>query len=318
MNNDVTTTTESNTATGTGTGTGTPVSPSIAPLSASAPTPTPLPLASPPTAASMVKNYNTFCNNCGKNGHLYNTCKSPITSIGVIAFRDGHSGIEFLMIRRKDSFGYVDFIRGKYPISNECYIQTMIDEMTLEEKHRILHEPFENMWKGMWGIYSGIQYRGEETVSHDKYRLLKHGIKFGDKEYTLRDFVARSATLWTEPEWGFPKGRRNYQEKDIICALRECLEETGYDIRVENVISNIMPYEEIFMGSNMKCYKQKYFLAYMDSSQSQIRSHDVSEVSDIKWCTYDECVTLIRSHNLEKLKILQRIHGVLQKYRLYS
>ena len=30
-----------------------------------------------------MKTYQ-FCNNCGKTGHLYHTCKKPITSSGVI------------------------------------------------------------------------------------------------------------------------------------------------------------------------------------------------------------------------------------------
>ena len=29
---------------------------------------------------------NQFCNNCGKNGHVYSKCTKPITSVGVIAF----------------------------------------------------------------------------------------------------------------------------------------------------------------------------------------------------------------------------------------
>ena len=57
-----------------------------------------------------MKNYN-FCNNCGKSGHLYHQCKIPITSIGIIVFRPSSSGIQYLMIRRKDSLGYVDFMR---------------------------------------------------------------------------------------------------------------------------------------------------------------------------------------------------------------
>jgi 8-oxo-dGTP pyrophosphatase MutT (NUDIX family) len=32
---------------------------------------------------------------------------------------------------------------------------------------------------------------------------------------------------WEEPEWGFPKGRRDTQESDWVCALREFKEETG-------------------------------------------------------------------------------------------
>ena len=55
-----------------------------------------------------------FCNNCNRVNHLYNNCRAPITSIGVIAFRSGQTGPDFLMIRRRDSFGFVDFVRGKY------------------------------------------------------------------------------------------------------------------------------------------------------------------------------------------------------------
>ena len=63
----------------------------------------------------MNKNYNNFCNNCGKNGHLFHQCKIPITSIGVILADISGPEIKFLMIRRKDTLGYVDFIRGRYP-----------------------------------------------------------------------------------------------------------------------------------------------------------------------------------------------------------
>ena len=34
----------------------------------------------------MSKLYK-FCNNCGKQGHIFNQCKRPITSSGIIAFR---------------------------------------------------------------------------------------------------------------------------------------------------------------------------------------------------------------------------------------
>ena len=37
-------------------------------------------------------NKNNHCNNCGKPGHLFNHCKMPITSTGVIAFRYTTSG----------------------------------------------------------------------------------------------------------------------------------------------------------------------------------------------------------------------------------
>ena len=74
------------------------------------------------TAATGNEPNKYFCNNCNRTNHVYNNCRAPITSIGVIAFRCGESGPEFLMIRRRDSFGFVDFIRGKYSLNDEAYI----------------------------------------------------------------------------------------------------------------------------------------------------------------------------------------------------
>ena len=80
-----------------------------------------------------MKDYN-FCNNCGKLGHLFHQCKNPITSIGVIVYNneveDDISKTKFLMIRRKDSLGYVDFMRGKYPLFNKRHIINILNEMT--------------------------------------------------------------------------------------------------------------------------------------------------------------------------------------------
>ena len=42
-----------------------------------------------------------FCNNCGKNGHVFHTCKHPIMSIGLIAFRMYENKFQYLMIKRK-------------------------------------------------------------------------------------------------------------------------------------------------------------------------------------------------------------------------
>ena len=58
------------------------------------------------------------CNNCGKQGHMFYQCRLPITSYGIIVFKNTLEGLKFLMIRRKDSFGYIDFIRGKYTHHN--------------------------------------------------------------------------------------------------------------------------------------------------------------------------------------------------------
>ena len=168
----------------------------------------------------MNKNIN-ICNNCGKQGHLFHQCKLPITSYGVIVFRYGEKGIEYLMIRRKDSFGFIDLIRGKYSPYNIYQIQNIVNEMSVEEKERVLNESFDELWNKMWGESSNIQYKNEEQSTSKKLDLIKNGVILNDELITLKDIINNSNSKWTETEWEFPKGRRNSKEKDIDCALRE-------------------------------------------------------------------------------------------------
>jgi 8-oxo-dGTP pyrophosphatase MutT (NUDIX family) len=119
------------------------------------------------------------------------------------------------------------------------------------------------------------------------------------------------------PEWGFPKGRRNYQETDITCAYREFQEETGYLKEQLNMITNIHPFEEIFIGSNYKSYKHKYYIAKL-ISDDRSASFQTSEVSDMKWLTLAECKQYIRPYNLEKIQVIKDIDNVLDRYRLIS
>jgi len=123
---------------------------------------------------------------------------------------------------------------------------------------------------------------------------------------------------WDEPEWGFPKGRRNNQEKDYETAVREFSEETGVISRYLRNIQNIYPFEENIMGSNYKSYKHKYYLMYIEYGDSlKTVPFEKGEVSKVEWKTYDECIQCIRFYNLEKKRIIFNIHQCLTKYSLY-
>jgi ADP-ribose pyrophosphatase YjhB (NUDIX family) len=294
-------------------------------------------------------NVSQYCNNCGKFGHLFSNCIVPITSLGIIAFRkkiingkefndtniidsniidsniidsniidsaatDSKNKFEYLMIQRVDSFGYVEFMRGKYSMHNYQYLKNIIDEMTIHEKQNILTKSFDDLWSSLWGEYSGIQYRGEEQISKNKYLQLKTGIEWGGMKYSLETLIQSSMTRWEVAEWGFPKGRRNHQEKDLECAFREFSEETGYDKQCLKLILNAIPYEEIFIGSNVKSYKNKYYLSYMDNNATQKNNYQKSEVKNMKWLSYDECMNTIRSYNIEKKNIITSINNTLHKF----
>ena len=269
-----------------------------------------------------MKNYN-FCNNCGKLGHLFHQCKMPITSIGIIAYRlTEQNFIEYLLIRRKDSLGFVDFLRGKYNIYNKKYILNLLNKMTLKEKEFLLTSNFKELWNHLWGINIGIQYRSEEKLSLEKFVELKKGITLDNNEfYNLESLIDESNSKYLnykEPEWGFPKGRRNYQEKDVQCALREFEEETGYDKSQLKIIQNLLPIEEIYTGSNFKSYKHKYFLAQINNNVLPQSKYQETEVSSIIWKSLEDSISYIREYNLEKLYLIEQVNKILLRYNLYS
>jgi 8-oxo-dGTP pyrophosphatase MutT (NUDIX family) len=134
----------------------------------------------------------------------------------------------------------------------------------------------------------------------------------------LQDLVNSSTTNWEETEWEFPKGRRTNQEKDLDCALREFQEETGCLSEDITIIENVLPFEEIYVGSNHKSYKHKYFVGYMNKSVDELQSYQKSEVSKVEWKTLEECLEAIRPYNLEKKKIIINVCNMLQEYRIYS
>jgi len=240
-----------------------------------------------------------FCNNCGKTGHSFHQCKMPITSNGVIVFRvcPKTGTREYLMIRRKDTLGYMDFMRGKFPVFQKSYIMNMLTQMTIDEKTR-------------------LRSRMKDGGMKEKFQSLINGIVSNGERYDLQSLLDESDTYetWTEPEWGFPKGRRNTQEKDYDCALREFSEETGYSISVLKNIRNMVPFDEIFIGSNYKSYRHKYYVMNMSYADSlAMKPFQKSEVSGMEWKTLPECLKSIRTYNLEKKRILTNIDYCLDK-----
>jgi 8-oxo-dGTP pyrophosphatase MutT (NUDIX family) len=265
----------------------------------------------------MIK--NNICNNCGKQGHMFHQCKLPITSYGIILFRSSDIGIQYLMIRRKDSFGYIDFIRGKYVYNNMEQLYNIFNQMSTLELQRILNNDFDTLWEMMWGVSMSNQFKCEESISRKKFEALKNGVMSDNNEIiTLSLLVTNVTTQWNETEWEFPKGRRNYHEKDITCAIREFEEETGMLKTDIIIVENVLPFEEIFLGSNHKSYKHKYFLAYTEKIVDALQNFQQTEVSKLEWKTFNECLDSIRPYHLEKKQLIININTILQEYVLYS
>lgn len=264
-------------------------------------------------------NKEIICNNCGNIGHQANDCKMPIISLGIIAIRMNPITLqkEFLMICRRDSFGYSDFIYTKPCMYNDIYMLDIVNEMTVQEKSKI------------WNCLKVIQLQKEnvelstnhknliDTTIYRKVLSYENYIKLHNMSFNLEHLLRKSTTQWNDCEWGFPKGRRNLHEKDLSCALREFEEETGYTRQHITIIENLTPFEEIYIGSNNKCYKHKYFIAFMDYNNTLNTSDfQVSEVSNLQWKTYSDCIQCMRPYNVEKKIVLRNVKKCLDSHKI--
>ena len=268
---------------------------------------------------------NVYCGNCGKFGHIYKRCTAPITSLGVICYKKDYTyeneyEIKYLMIQRRDTLGFVEFMRGKYNIDNMNYIYKLFGIMTKKERNKIESYQFDHLWNELWMDKNSRQYHNEYDNSKRKFYKLQKGVMINDTDkVTLISLNKDVDCYYEEPEWGFPKGRRNLHESDYNCAVREFEEESGLTKKQYNVNFDIKPLDEVFLGSNNIRYRHIYYIAeYTDQTKSlevdKSNFTQVSEVSNIKWFPYEEALERIRPYNEEKKKVLTEAHNILNNF----
>lgn len=268
------------------------------------------------------------CANCGGLGHIYRTCNHPTISYGFICYRiakiDDKDVPLYLMVQRKDSLSYVEFMRGKYDLENKTYIMKLFSHMTDDERNRISVNDFDTLWKDMWckGDEENCRnYNREYMEASEKFKQLKKGyyIRTPDDVVTFIDivyFLDNTKCEYEETEWGFPKGRRNVNENDINCALREFKEETGLNVRCLNVCCEMKPLEEVFSGTNKKRYKHVYYVAKFNEPEDidvYESAPSCREIKDIRWFTYEQAQEHIRDINIERKELLKRLNSMIIK-----
>ena len=265
------------------------------------------------------KHSTVYCGNCGKLGHVYKVCYEPIISLGIILYRKNPEGggIEYLMVRRKDSLGFVELIRGNYPLNDLDYLINIVDEMTLAEKQAVLTQPFDTLWNNLWleDEQKKAKYKSEFNKSKANFNQVKGNHNFGTVVTNLDKIVQQSKSVWTEPEWGFPKGRRNLRERDLACAIREFEEETNIPRTSIEINRSIPPLNEEFVGSNNKRYRHVYYLARLvddiELTIDQDKKSQMIEIGDIRWFRRQDAGKNIRSYNTEKKNTLREAHSII-------
>lgn len=281
----------------------------------------------------VSKYRNVYCVNCGEKGHIIRDCNGPITSFGIIAFKVVNSPeeerydkndtlksileqcggknvyeypkIKFLMIQRKDTMGYTDFVRGKYTNSDNLrdeIIKVCLNEMTSKEKENLLNKSFDQIWSDLWINHDSKCFKNEYEHAKRKFQNLD-----------IPSLVKSSRNSFDFQEFGFPKGRRNMKETNISCAEREFYEETGYDSTGYDFIRNYPTIQEEFIGTNGVHYRHIYYLVKMKDNVSPPkidRSNKIQtgEVQNIGWFSLDECTLLMRPYDTAKKGVIRSVY----------
>jgi 8-oxo-dGTP pyrophosphatase MutT (NUDIX family) len=279
---------------------------------------------------------NIYCVNCGEKGHVVKDCSGPITSFGIIAFKivnnekeelndkntklqevislsktftnvndESYPKIKFLMIQRKDTMGFTDFVRGKYPEEEKECSKTLpifLNEMTNKEKHNLLTKTFDEIWGELWVNHDSKCFKNEYELAYKKFKKLN-----------IKELIKKSHSSFEYTELGFPKGRRNMKETNIACAEREFFEETGYDKLCYDFIKNYPTIHEEFRGTNGIKYRHIYYLVKMKDGipppkidyKNKIQT---GEVQNIGWLTYEECNSVMRPYDVAKKRVIKKVH----------
>ena len=261
------------------------------------------------------------CLNCGLFGHTSRLCNSPTTSYGVICFRLIDGEIKYLMIQRKDSLCYVEFVRGNYQIGNKKYITKMFERMTKEEHTYLRSNSFDTIWKELWNDSKKKSNMMKNTKS--KFNMLSTGYNILQKDNVpipmSLDIVVDNSSCLKEQEWEFPKGRRKLGEKDHHCALREFCEESNLYYKDVLMTDVSKYYEEVYLSINKVRYRNIFFIGkYTNPSENECHfdetnSVQTKEVRDVKWLSYDEICDKLQARNKEKYEMFKIVHDAVKK-----
>ena len=240
-----------------------------------------------------------------------NRSNMPNISYGILAYKLNKHKKEFLMIRRKTSYAFEDFFRGHYDLnSNITNIRCMISRLTTSEAYKILSSSFDILWEDMHRLYALEKYENIKHLPKYKYYVKhynKHTPKYRDGKDKYNKFMkhpkhyglCKSFTYWNEPEWCFPKGKKNYNESDFECAIREFKEETYIHSNIDIVNNKCITVKET--EENSVTYTNIFYIGKINNKISEPDNEIVllnnQEVSKIGWFTYKEANNKIRHYH---------------------
>jgi len=241
-----------------------------------------------------------------------NKIRTSRPSYGIFCYTLGNTieDTKYLMVMRRNSYAYEEFIRGSYNIEDLNYIKILMSRLTKEEGKKIINYEFDYLWNDLNKAYSIT------TTDPTKLRLAKENfnkIKMNKQLYNL----SLENIIWDEPEWCFPKGKKNtYLETDMDCSMREFREETKIS-EDEYTIRNILPIDTTYVADNGVSYNNTYYFAQIKNYKEIIIDDtdeiQKAEIGNIQWLTKSECINKIRNYHTYIYEILDKGYDICEQ-----
>jgi ADP-ribose pyrophosphatase YjhB (NUDIX family) len=209
-----------------------------------------------------------------------------------------YGAIKILVIKRRCSYPFGDFVNGSYdPRSGnfEADMKHRFSLMTAEEKTFIDSMNFATIFFKFWLMHPETSIVLPEELAKYNSRKLKFNETFvrHDHGERLQAWLRSTAHIGLFEMFEFPKGRaRDSAEGEIEAAKRETLEETN----IHDDMYDILPMDPVkhnFIGTDdHRTYRRTYYFGRM--KQDRVRSNinhkqraQRLEVDEITWLDLD-------------------------------
>jgi len=219
-------------------------------------------------------------------------------SVGIMLY--DKTGKNILMIQKRHTYAYTDFVLGRYNKTNRRTILSKLNNMTSQEKLIINSLNFDIMWYHLFlnNDKTTLYYKCLNKFTNS---FLVNNIKFFK---SLINSSTRSVNLMWEP----PKGRI-CNESNIACAIRELKEESGICMNSYQFIKKEKVKKSIIID------KVKYIIYYyVAKCKEDVRPiyninniHQAIEISDIKWIPIKDLHTYTMINDIK--------YAVISKYK---
>lgn len=238
-------------------------------------------------------------------------------SYGIACFRWNKkiNEIQLLLIKKKYTYAFTDFLYGNYNINDSYTIKQMLNNMNAYEKSLLLSKDFSKMWYHVFNIdpdkqetdYSMVQFYNTKKKIYDKKITMPVFIKL--KQYIHQSFICNSS-------WEIPKGKKNQGELPLDCALREFEEETGLS-PMDLCFTGYDTYSYIITTKETK-YVMEYYITTIDISCRYPNQINYLEIDDIRWMTRTEIENCDRSQAKHLSSFVNKLFKIVKQNKFIT